>query len=544
MVYVRVNMLGPITTGTWAYNALVDTLGVRGGGPTGGDLNWAPTYYLTKESNASNGDGYTAPAASFWYGALRLPKAGVNERDTVQYKFLIGYDWGRDELQSMPNRKFAVPIGKRDTTLKWVFFNNERPAQRLNPDTVALRFRVNLAQAAANGGVDVVNDTIQVRTGYFSTAVEAARTKRLQRVAGTIFTVTDTVITAKGKNLDYQYYVIRNGQDVRESYYNFYYSGGTTSEAERRQFAIPAGASLATATDVYDTATSITQARRQPVFTNKRTLARNVRVRYTVDLRPAYYQLKLGLDTLFDVQSAFRNIVPTDADSVQIWGVWINGTALGAWSNPGGTDWGQGLRDNPTKKMWDDGTNGDLTSGDSLWSRFVLVGPDSLGVGDKGVVGQTFKFGVYGGDNEGGRGGFGNNHTDNIVDTDTAYTIFAQFGSINPAYFDAWDYDLRKPKTPNGVVEGTQPLVFELAQNYPNPFNPSTRISFSIPAQAKVVLKVYNLLGQEVATLLNEVRPAGVHNVRFNAQNLASGMYLYRIVAGDFTSVKKMLLMK
>ena len=94
------------------------------------------------------------------------------------------------------------------------------------------------------------------------------------------------------------------------------------------------------------------------------------------------------------------------------------------------------------------------------------------------------------------------------------------------------------------MIDLNQPLVFELAQNYPNPFNPSTRIEYSIPTQSKVVLKVYNVVGQEVATLVNEVLPAGVHSVRFDAANLATGVYMYRLTAGDFTSVKKMLLLK
>jgi len=280
------------------------------------------------------------------------------------------------------------------------------------------------------------------------------------------------------------------------------------------------------------------------MFPNGRKLARNVNVRYEVDLRPAYYQLALGRDTLFDIQTSFRNLVPADADSVQLWGVWINGLAVGAWGNPTGSDWGVGLRDNLNKKMYDDGTNGDRVAHDSIWSRFVKVGPDSLSAGTKDRVGQIFKFGIYGGDNEGGRGGFGNNHAENIVDTDTAYTLNSQFGSINPAYYDAWDYDLRRPKNPTGVLDESLPLVYELGQNYPNPFNPSTRISFSIPAQAKVELKVYNLLGQEIATLVNEVRAAGVHNVRFNGSALASGVYIYRLTAGDFNAVKKMVLVK
>ncbi len=86
--------------------------------------------------------------------------------------------------------------------------------------------------------------------------------------------------------------------------------------------------------------------------------------------------------------------------------------------------------------------------------------------------------------------------------------------------------------------------VFGLAQNYPNPFNPSTKIEFSIPAQSRVQLKVFNMLGQEVATLVNGTLPAGSHSAVFDARDLASGLYLYRLTAGSFTSVRKMLLLK
>ncbi len=85
---------------------------------------------------------------------------------------------------------------------------------------------------------------------------------------------------------------------------------------------------------------------------------------------------------------------------------------------------------------------------------------------------------------------------------------------------------------------------FELSQNYPNPFNPSTQIDFSIPRQSNVQLKVYNSLGQVVATLVNGNLSAGLHSVTFDAGNLASGMYIYRLTAGNFTSEKKMLLLK
>ena len=91
---------------------------------------------------------------------------------------------------------------------------------------------------------------------------------------------------------------------------------------------------------------------------------------------------------------------------------------------------------------------------------------------------------------------------------------------------------------------GAIPTQFALEQNYPNPFNPATTIKFSIPEVSKVTLKIYDILGREVSTLVNEVRNAGNHEVNFDASNLASGMYIYSIKAGDYTASKKMMLLK
>mgnify|MGYP005838438323 CR=1 FL=1 len=88
------------------------------------------------------------------------------------------------------------------------------------------------------------------------------------------------------------------------------------------------------------------------------------------------------------------------------------------------------------------------------------------------------------------------------------------------------------------------PENFVLEQNFPNPFNPSTTIRYSLPSDNYVTLKVFNILGQEVATLINENKVAGNYSVEFNASNLSSGIYLYRIDAGNFTSVKKLTLLK
>ena len=83
-----------------------------------------------------------------------------------------------------------------------------------------------------------------------------------------------------------------------------------------------------------------------------------------------------------------------------------------------------------------------------------------------------------------------------------------------------------------------------MEQNYPNPFNPSTSIQFKIPENSFVTLKVYNVLGKEVATLLNEEKNAGSYEVTFNATEFSSGIYFYKIEADNFVETKKMILMK
>ena len=92
------------------------------------------------------------------------------------------------------------------------------------------------------------------------------------------------------------------------------------------------------------------------------------------------------------------------------------------------------------------------------------------------------------------------------------------------------------------------PLTFSLAQNYPNPFNPSTKISWQSPVGSWQTFKVYDILGNEVATLVNEYRNAGNYEIDFQStggnQQLANGVYIYQLRVGDFFETKKMILLK
>jgi hypothetical protein len=90
----------------------------------------------------------------------------------------------------------------------------------------------------------------------------------------------------------------------------------------------------------------------------------------------------------------------------------------------------------------------------------------------------------------------------------------------------------------------TEPLVFNLSQNYPNPFNPSTTIRYSVPTSGLVSLKIYNILGQEVSSLVDEFREAGRYSINWNAGAFPSGTYFYRIIAGGNTKILRMILVK
>jgi hypothetical protein len=142
-----------------------------------------------------------------------------------------------------------------------------------------------------------------------------------------------------------------------------------------------------------------------------------------------------------------------------------------------------------------------------------------------------------------------------IGNNQTGYLVATVFQ--DPRYFNGGFGEVLKAvvgwvRTNGGVITGinnqssvfNNPSDYQLSQNYPNPFNPETKISFSIPATGLVSLKVFDILGKEVASLVNEVKTAGAHEVTFNASSLSSGTYFYRIETGNFVKTKKMMVLK
>ena len=120
----------------------------------------------------------------------------------------------------------------------------------------------------------------------------------------------------------------------------------------------------------------------------------------------------------------------------------------------------------------------------------------------------------------------------------------SSFNQNSPSNFNEWFYDSLVLYTTPVKEEEIIVYDYSLSQNYPNPFNPNTKIQYSISKQQFVQLKVYDILGREVSTLVNDEKPAGKYEVNFNASHLASGVYFYRLQAGSFSRTKKMLLLK
>ncbi len=444
-----------------------------------------------------------------------------------EFKYVNGNEWGADESS---NRPMTVgPVA--GVVLPQVCFNSDEDCPDfLGGDTLAsLTFSTSVARAIANGGFEL-GDTLLVIYGYGGTQVDQV-TDTLTNSIGNLYSVTVNDIEYDAlSGLFYQYYRVKNSVNYRETYFNFDYEGAEASLAERR-FHDLADAVNGGDLTIEDNVSSNVDARRQPVFRNTDALGQEVTVTYTVDIRPAYYQVMAGT-TLVDIQGTYN---VTDPDSVFSWGVWINGPATpGNWVTWGGT-----LAGTAEQQMHDDGvTGGDAVAGDSVYSvQFTYDATD--------LVGQEFKFGIHGGDNE---SGYGLNHIENI-DVDNP-VVESYWGSINPVFYSAWDYDTNTPNMGIEPITGQVPGFFSLSENYPNPFNPTTNFEFTVPFATKVKVSIYNILGESVATLQNSYAKPGTYSVTWNGRDkngivVPSGMYFYEIDAGSaFHQVKKMTLLK
>jgi len=530
VVWLRVNV-----EGFEAFDPAQDVLGVRGSNTSDwgqtGELSWGKTFLLSQESDHANGGSRQYQGKYFYSGAIHVP---LKYKDSgLAWKFVVHYknhpldeDWGNMMWNPSLQDQISFSGSGNDTTIYWRWYDRMKPKQKVNADTVVITFKADMTDALNNRGF-TPGDSIVVKSGWNKTADQIYTSSPMVKegLMGNIYSVKDTIITSLHDELQYNFYVIKGGVEYREIFYDFTDTEGGTA-AEKRKVQVSSNPMT-----VMDVETDPSSLRRQPNFRNLDPISQDLTVYFTVDVRPAYYTVLAG-KTLKDIQGAYNVSV---ADSVLRWGPRINGPATGGWQT-----WGATLETDTTRAMYDDGTHGDKVAGDSIYTAKLTFTAGT-------PKGQEFKFGIRGGDNE---GGYGNNHIENLDDSQPVSYLASQFGSIDPLFYDAWDFENHKPVTAIGNEIQVLPKVYALNQNYPNPFNPSTSITFALPHASKVTLAIYNVLGQKVRTLVRSKNyAAGTFAATWNGldnagRRVASGIYFYKLKAGKFSAVKKMILMK
>jgi len=518
-------------------------LSLVGGGPNvNGDYIgfWDPGLHALVQEGTS----------TYWNYHLELYPAGAPYIGFMYRFHNNGTEWGghSENVQGhgyYPDNENRGLDVLADTTVQWKYWNDKGPEPFAASDTLSnLTFMTDVSAAISASGF-TQGDTLLVKWGYGGTQ-QSVRSDTLTAGFGTVYSVTipKVGVDLASDGIFYQYYRIKNGIEYREIFYNFNYSGSDVSLSERRLHDLAGAADNAPYT-INDNVTSNVSPRRMPKFRNANKICagcgdgNKIQWTYILDLRPAYYQVMKG-STLNDIQG---DIDITSVDQIDALGVYMNGPAtVDQMQTESWTTWGGTLAQTEYKQMYDDGTHDfDLVAGDTLYSNTYIY------QSNKTELGQEFKFGIGGGDNE---GGYGNNHIENLTSNISNTTIFSAFGSIDPIFYNAWDFDTNSPSLEVELIGGAKPNQFSLGDNYPNPFNPTTTVEFKIPIGADVKLNVYNLLGEKVATVFNSNAQPGNYKATWNGLDLngnqvPSGTYLFELDAGEyFHQVKKMTMMK
>ncbi len=447
-----------------------------------GDISWSRTFVLNPE-----------PANDkIWSGRLRFPTPS-----SIAYKFVIASkdDHNVIKWESDPNREVTV---SKDTTLRWTTFDRKviAPAK-----TVQLYFSVDMSVYQMIGYFKPDSGDVVLVRGSFNGWGEQNQLQPSTLEPG-VWEGFIPITAAPGDFIEYKYY-IKTGNDNQArvpnagwepgANYKYTFTDADTQEVPRRYFA---GAGP-----------------------------------------EGFVQKDEGVEVW--IYCDMRNVTDKNGDPITK----VDSLFVAGSQPPLFWIWDEPTRDRSGVRLYDDGRYPDKVAGDTIYSIAITFPKWS----SKGPI--QFKFAVNGiVDNE---AGFQEDHLlflDDLPNQPGKKAInelevvkFGRQRGLGPFK----DTVRIVNKFIVGVKEtGEVPLTYALYQNYPNPFNPVTTIKYSIPNSERVVLKVYNILGQEVATLIDEEQRAGVYEFRFDASNLASGVYFYRLQAGKFIDVKKMMLVK
>lgn len=517
-LYFRVNVGAQAQDGS--FDPETFKVGVRGNGAFFTN-DWGTGDFL--EKGDQTGDNL------FYEGVVRAQKdSAAAIEGSINYKFVFEASDGTVTWESTPDRPIHIPA--QDSTVHWVFFNDTAPTQATIVNTT-LSFEVNVGILSGLGLFNSTIDTVSVR-GTFNSWGESRMTFDSRNG---VYEANNLPYTkAEGTEEKYKYYIKWDARrDSTES--EFYLDGiqsantgweepGVTGGSDR-SFTIENKANQDKLSEFYN------GVEPEALLTTNNVESGAISVTFSIDMSPA-----LQHTTPF---------VPA-SDSVFL----FVDTPFFALTNgitvPGDT--GENFittSDAERERLQFTDDDGDMVYELTL----DLVLPTLNHIGFRIAYGEpTSADGslvINGGGFDAGRRHY--QYISPQVDAQGNVTWASTFAfpeltwkATDLPWETPPDYQTVSNEEVIGEVE-----TFRLNQNYPNPFNPSTNISFNLPNAADVSLTVYNVLGQRVATLLNNKKyTSGSHTLSFDASNLASGIYIYRIEAGSFVSQKRMTLIK
>ncbi|MBU0561533.1 MAG: T9SS type A sorting domain-containing protein [Bacteroidetes bacterium] len=405
----------------------------------------------------------------------------INTGTDIEYKYLIGTNW--DNSESSGNRKLSV--GSIPIVLEPVYYNNDDGRPQI---PISTTFICDMEFEIVGERFNAATDTLSLRG--INGVWDGSKVMTPSVSDPNLYEYNLNIDAKAGDKILYKFaYVTASGTNWEGGSDKEYFY---TEDDITNQYAVVERR--------YNDATYET-VNNQPTT-----------IKFVVDMNGA----KDGNGVAFP---SIDNVFIAGANPPLIWpdGGWPDGDIA------------------KVKFLKDDGVAPDVTAGDNFWSielTFPIYGPLRI----------QYKFGANWGlasnngvnDNESGVG------TDHFI----YFTPNLVSATVNNVFGVMGDHVLVDPVVGVRDLNGITPTAYQLHQNYPNPFNPATTIRFNLHKAGMTTLKIYDMLGQEVASLINEYKNSGAYEVTFDASQLTSGMYVYSITSGQFVATKKMMLVK
>lgn len=391
-------------------------------------------------------------------------------------------------------------------------------------DDVEITFRVNMQRAFDHYSFTLEQPVI-ARCGYDSSATRMYDVPLTREGFTLVYKGSVHITPAEKGTLFYRYVTFFDEDETEEYYFDYNDKSPYLSPKSKRKVKL-AGEPATTA----DVENSIVLSHRMPIFPNPNMLSQEMVVTWECDMRPAYHALAAGKEFV-NVDGVFYIDPISDPASIDSLGVFINGTPTGKWRF-----WRRS--DLLPFQLFDDGTGGDVTPRDSIYTARFWYPADNKDF----LINHIFRMSINGGDNEGRTGA---SHMINLDDAESQVTVRFAWGEVDPVFYSEWDYDTNQMTAVQPLTSDIVPCQFHLYQNYPNPFNASTTIRFDLAEEAHVSLKIFNILGQEVKTLVNEELNSGHYMYYWKAPtHLPSGIYFCELKTRHSMELSKLVLLK